>query len=204
MPIKTEKGFQASTVLDNKSDASLVDQLEERARAYLSQCSQTLPYAENDTTWSQLYAATHRLRLAVLASGGNRIAVADAVLEIGSNLLGCEEIAVLKLHEDNPNMSILASVGITAEHRQALHVHAGKIWAEILRGQVIIVDNSALKDYFLANLGISALVPLTPPHAAKGAIVFFNLLPHRQGFSSRDRELLGLLSVYVGPCLFGK
>jgi hypothetical protein len=202
--IKTPDGPEASTHIDKKSMTALADQLEERARVYLSQCSKTMPNAERDTTWSQLYAGAHRLRLAVLASGGNRIAVADAVLEIGSNLLGCEEIAVLKLDADDPQFSILASIGITAEHRNTLNTHTAKIWAEINRGQVSIVDKNSSADQFLASLGITALVPLTPPHNADGAIVFFNLLPQRHRFDSGDREILGLLSVYVGPCLFGQ
>jgi hypothetical protein len=201
---KTAERPDAFAKIGKKAAAALADQLEERSRDYLRHCSETIPASDRDTTWSRLYAATHRLRLAVLSLGANNIAVADAVLEIGSNLMGCEEIAVVELDPDHKSITILTSVGITAEQRHALNTHAAKFSAEVSRGQVCLVDKKNAADQFLASLGITALVPLSPSQSVEGAIVFFNLLSHRHGFDSVDRELLGLLSIYVGPCLFGQ
>ncbi len=178
--------------------ASLADQIEARSGDYLQHCLKTIPSAERHSIWSRLYAASQSLSQAVRE---NR--VAEIVLEIGSNLLGCEEIAILELHADNGPISFLSSVGVTATDRHAVHTHAERLSAEIDRGQVRIVDKRVPADEFLADLGITALVPLSQGHNTKGAIVFFNLLPQRKGLDSGDRELLGLLSVYVGPSLFG-
>jgi hypothetical protein len=203
MDVKTARSLRPSVKIEKKPLTNLADQLETRSREYLKHCSKTVPSEERHTVWSRLYAATHRLRNAVLTGGGDHAAVAEAVLEIGSNLLGCEEIAVFKLEADAKIVSILTSVGITAAHRQALNTHAAKLTAEINRGRVRIVDRRVLGDEFLASIGITALVPLSQGHASQGAIAFFNLLPQRKGYDSGDRELLGLLSIYVGPSLFG-
>ncbi|MGA8870304.1 MAG: hypothetical protein WB460_04150 [Candidatus Acidiferrales bacterium] len=181
---------------------TLVQQLEARTREYLNYCAKTIPSEERHTIWSRLYAAAHRLRNAVVTGGGNYAAVADAVLEIGSNLLGCEEIAVLRLDSNSKFVYMVSSVGITPAHRRALKTHTEEISAEINRGQVRIVDKRVPGDEFLASIGITALVPLSQGHTLEGAIVFFSLLPQRTGFDSGDRELLGLLSIYVRPSDF--
>jgi hypothetical protein len=178
--------------------AALAEQLETRARDYLRRCHDTAPSVERHTIWSRLYAASERLSMAVREGD-----VADAVIEIGSNLLGCEEIVIVQLHAETKLMSFLASVGVSATQRYALASKFTQIAAEIRRGQARIVDKRVAGDEFLASIGVSALVPLSQGQKAGGAIVFFNLLPQRKSFDSGDRELLGLLSVYVGPSLFG-
>jgi hypothetical protein len=177
--------------------AALADQLETRARDYLRRCHDTAPSAERNTIWSRLYAASERLSMAVREGD-----VADAVIEIGSNLLGCEEIVIVQLHAETKLMSFLASVGVSATQRHAMASKFQQIAAEIKRGQARIVDKRIAGDEFLASIGVSALAPLSQGQKT-GAIVFFNLLPQRKSFDTGDRELLGLLSVYVGPSLFG-
>ena len=200
MSPKTPGNSENILNVETKAAATLADLLDARSREYLQHCLKTSPEAERHTIWSRLYAVTQRLRLAVVAGGQNNIA--DAVIEIGSNLLGCEEMAVLEVDTDYSDLSILTSVGLTATQRHTLKAHAKKISAEINRGQVRIVDRRVPGDEFLASVGITALVPLSQGRTTQGAIVFFNLLPQRKGFDSRDRELLGLLAAY-GPSLFG-
>lgn len=184
---------------DQKSAAALAEVLDKRSREYLQHCLKTSPSAERHTIWSRLYAVTQRLKLAVLSGGAESIA--DAVVEIGSNLLGCEEMAVVSLQGMGHPPIIISSVGLTAVSRQTLKNSGSGIAKEIRRGQVRIVDKRVPGDEFLASVGITALVPLAQGHIAEGAILFFSLLPQRQGFDSRDREILGLLAAY-GPSLF--
>jgi hypothetical protein len=204
MNTKFAAGSPDFAKIGNGQTNALMQQLEARTREYLNYCAKTIPSAERNTIWSRLYAAAHRLRNAVVTGGGTYAAVADAVLEIGSNLLGCEEIAVLRLDPNGKSVSIVASVGITPAHRRVLKTQIEKISTEINKGRVRIVDKTMLGDEFLASIGITALVPLSQGHISEGAIVFFSLLPQRTGFDSGDRELLGLLSVYVRPSHFAK
>jgi len=184
---------------EQKSASALAEMLETRSREYLQHCLKTSPTLDRHTVWSRLYAVTQRLKQAVLSGGGE--SVADAVIEIGSNLLGCEEMAVVALHGIGSPPSIVSSVGLSAVSRQTLKANGSAIAKEIRRGQVRIVDKRVLGDEFLSSVGITALVPLAQGHIAEGAIVFFSLLRQRQGFDSRDREILGLLAAY-GPSLF--
>jgi len=181
-----------------KNREILAEQLQTRSRDYLRRCHETLPSAERHTIWTRLYAASERLSMAVRENN-----IAEAVIEIGSNLLGCEEMAIVQLHADTKLMTFLAAVGISVRQRQALQSQFSRVAAEINRNQVRLVDKRIAGDEFLAGIGVRALVPLTQGQSAAGAIVFFNLLPQRKSFESGDRELLGLLSVYVGPSLFG-
>jgi|HubBroStandDraft_1064217.scaffolds.fasta_scaffold100295_2 hypothetical protein len=198
MKEKTIVRGQTAVRSESTATAALREQLETRARDYLRRCHDTAPSVERHTIWSRLYAASERLSIAVREGD-----VADAVIEIGSNLLGCEEIVIVQLHAETKLMSFLASVGVSATQRYALASKFNQIAAEIRRGQARIVDKRVAGDEFLASIGVSALVPLSQGQKAGGAIVFFNLLPQRKSFDSGDRELLGLLSVYVGPSLFG-
>lgn len=183
---------------ETQAASALAEQLETRSRDYLQHCLETIPSAERHTIWSRLYAASQRLSQAVKENS-----VADAVLEISANLLGCEEIAILELHGDSGQFSFLACMKVTATHRNTLLTNVDKISAEIRKGQVRIVDKRNAADQFLSSFGITALVPLSHGQTPRGAIVFFSLLPQRYDLDSGDRELLGLLSVYVGPSLFG-
>jgi hypothetical protein len=197
MASKTNEGSGASTNAAGMPANGLAEQLEVRSEEYLCYCQSTLPSAERHTTWSRLYAASQKLSQAVREN-----TVADMVLEIASNFMGCEEVAILRLDADYKQISFLSGVGVTGKHRHALQSHTEQLIAEIQRGQVRIVNNKVPGDELLASLGITGLIPLSQGHDAEGAIVFFNLLPQRQGFDSRDRELMGLLAIYVGPSLF--
>jgi hypothetical protein len=65
----------------------------------------------------------------------------------------------------------------------------------------IFVETAGKDRSFLSSLGISARIPFWLDSSTKGAIVFFDLLPQRNGLDAKDRELLKLLCAYTGPCL---
>jgi hypothetical protein len=195
MNAKTTDCVHPAEKVSRRMRASLAHQIELRSDDYLQYCVNTLPSENRHTIWSRLYAACRRLSQAVREDS-----VADAVVEIASNFMACEEIAIVKC---SPEISFLATVGISFEQRRSLISNSGRISEELSRRNVRIVDPKVEGDKFLASLGITALVSLTHDHAIKGAIVFFGLLPQHSGFESGDRELLGLFSIYLGPCLFG-
>jgi hypothetical protein len=151
MKEKTIVRGQTAVRSESTATAALREQLETRARDYLRRCHDTAPSVERHTIWSRLYAASERLSIAVREGD-----VADAVIEIGSNLLGCEEIVIVQLHAETKLMSFLASVGVSATQRYALASKFNQIAAEIRRGQARIVDKRVAGDEFLASIGVSA------------------------------------------------
>src|ERR1700719_3124888 len=124
MSFKSPENSTSPTNVDKKAATSLAELLDARSREYLKHCLDTNPSADRHTVWSRLYAVTQRLKLAVLAGGRSHIC--DAVIEIGSNLLGCEEMAVLEVDTEYADISIVTSVGLTAVDRQTLKAHAKK------------------------------------------------------------------------------
>src|SRR5260221_14760957 len=94
MTFKSSGNSQLSLNDDKIAATSLAELLDARSREYLQHCLKTTPAAERHTIWSRLFAVTQRLKLAV--QDGCKSSVSDAIIEIGSNLLGCEEIAVLE------------------------------------------------------------------------------------------------------------
>ncbi|MBZ5523656.1 MAG: hypothetical protein LAP21_15590 [Acidobacteriia bacterium] len=125
--------------------------------------------------------------------------MAEAILEIGSNLMACEEMAVLELQ--GAGLSFLAACGIDETQKQALVARSGKIAAEIERRQLSIME-AGDENWLWMELGITVFVPVWHDQRPKAAIVFYGFLPHRSGLDEGDRELLQLFSIYAGPCLF--
>src|SRR5271169_2413653 len=111
MNLKSPDNLSASLNADKKTANSLAELLDARSHEYLQRCLETSTSAERHTVWSRLYTVAQRLKLAVLAGGQD--SVADAVLEIGSNLLACEEMAVLELNREYNSISVVTFVGLT-------------------------------------------------------------------------------------------
>lgn len=177
-------------------DAALEQALDHCSRSCLDKCLPILPAEDTHFVWLRLYAASERLKMAVREGG-----VAEAILEIGSNLLGCEEMAILELHWPF-RLGFLAGAGITPGHEQNLAANGEAIAAAIAEDQVTMVQRDRPYGQLWRTLGITAFVPIWHERRPRGAIVFFRLLSQRSGFDSSDRELMLLLSIFSGPLLF--
>jgi hypothetical protein len=163
---------------------------------YRERCSRLPLNDQKQTTLARLYAGARRLRQAV-----HEGAVADAIVEIGSNLMGCEKMALFLLREHWNRVVLLSSVGLSLEQIEAMHMNAKGIIQEAPTDDIYIQSEAEKPDRFLSSLGVTAYVPFWLDDATKGAIVFFDLLPQRTGLDTADRELLKLLSDYAGRCL---
>lgn len=163
---------------------------------YRERCSRLPLSDQKQTALARLYAGARRLRQAVQEG-----AVADAIIEIGSNLMGCEKMALFLLREHWNRVVLLSSVGLTLEQTEAMHMNAREIIQEAPTDDIYIQSEAGKPDPFLSSLGVTAYVPFWLDDATKGAIVFFDLLPQRNGLDAADRELLKLLSDYAGRCL---
>ncbi|MBZ5508778.1 MAG: GAF domain-containing protein [Acidobacteriia bacterium] len=180
----------------NDGDIGLEQALDRCAACCLNGCLETAPGDQTHTVWLKLYTASERLRIAV-----HEHDVLQALLEIGSNLMACEEMAVVTLQEDG-RLSVLASSGLTEHRAEALMARAEQIAAEVGRGQITIVNASRCGNALWSELGIIAFVPVWHKSEPRGALIFYKLLPQRTGFDAADYELLQLLSMYSGACLF--
>jgi hypothetical protein len=180
------------------SSRRLEQALELCASSCLDKCAGASAGEHPDAVWMRLYAASERLRLA-LQDGD----AAKAILEIGSNLMGCEEMGIVGMDQTS-GLTFLARSGIGTEHEQALAVHARELLAVIETDEILLAQEEESGSALCSELGITAFVPIWHDLKPRGAIVFFSLLAQRNGLDPADRELLELLSIFSGPSLFSE
>ena len=176
---------------------SLVQALERCAAAYHNRCVNNSCGEHPNQMWVRLYSATERLKQAVCRNN-----VAPTILEIGSDLMGCKDMAILLLH-GNSTLSLLAGSGMNAGREQGLSTNAGGIASAIEKCRISIVNTDTPFNALWSELGIAALVPMWHENTPRGAIIFYRFLSPQSDLDLADRELLRLLSMFAGPSLFG-
>jgi hypothetical protein len=149
---------------------------------------------EKQAVLARLYSAANTLHAAVRNG-----LVENAIFEISSNLIGCEQVALLVMSKQQDRVDFLGSVEFNPTRLDAFRRNAKRIMEEAPADSILIETSQGRS--FLSSLGVSARIPFWLDSATKGAIVFFDLLPQRNGLDAGDRELLKLLSAYTGPCL---
>jgi hypothetical protein len=150
---------------------------------------------EKQTVLARLYSAADTLHQAVRNG-----TVENAIFEISSNLIACEEVALLVMSRQKSRIDFIGSVDFNPTRLETLRRNAKRILEEA-PADSILIETAGKDQSFLSSLGISARIPFGLDGATKGAIVFFDLLPQRKGLNAGDQELLKLLSAYTGRCL---
>jgi hypothetical protein len=180
-----------------RDNIGLVQALERCAAAYHNRCSDLCQDYPNPM-WVRLYAASERLKQAVLHNDVRR-----EILKIGSSLMGFDGMAVLEL-QGTFNLSLLAGSGMTAVRQQALVANTGAVASAIPAGQISIVNTDTPYNQLWAEIGITAFVPLWHEDNPRGAIIFYQFLAEQSDLDLADRELLRLLAMFGGPSLFNR
>jgi hypothetical protein len=184
-----------------RDNIALVQALERCAAAYRNRCFNDLDGEYPNPMWVRLYSATERLKQAVCKNGVCKNNVARTILEIGSDLMGCDDIAILELNGDS-TLFLLAGSGMTAAREQALAANAGALASAIETPQILIANAHTPYEQLWSELGTTAFVPVWHEGRPRGAIIFYGMLPQRNDLDLADRELLRLLSMFSGPSLF--
>jgi hypothetical protein len=188
---------EMQTWMGSETDvARLEQQLEDLSAQYLQQFGETSLDDGKVVTIAKLYSGAKRLHEAVKEG-----AVADAIVEIGANLIGCEQMAVMVARGEANKVAFIGSVGLNRTQLHSMRMKGRAIIEEAGMGAVYMASNGEEPDPLLSSLGILAFVPFSLDYTTKGGIVLFDLLPQREGLDSSDRELLKLLCAYAGPCL---
>lgn len=150
---------------------------------------------EKQTVLARLYSAANTLHQAVREG-----VVENAIFEICSNLIGCEQVALLVMSKQQDSIDFIGSAEFNPTRLDTLRLKAKRIIEEA-PVDAIFIETAGKDQSFLSSLGVTARIPFRLDSATKGAIVFFDLLPQRNGLDARDHELLKLLCAYSGPCL---
>jgi len=188
---------EPQTWMGSETDVARLEQhLEDLSAQYLQEFGETSLDDGKLVTIAKLYAGAKRLHEAVKEG-----AVADAIVEIGSNLIGCEQMALVVARGERNKVAFIGAAGLNQGQLHSMDRNARTIIEEARTDAIYMSGDGEEPDPFLSSLGITAFVPFSLDFTTKGAIVLFDLLPQREGLDSSDRELLKLLCAYAGPCL---
>lgn len=150
--------------------------------------------------WTKLFTVSQIMLSAIREDN-----VLSALEEICSNLLGCEQLAIVEISHDTGLVHFRKTQQLSSEMRIALTDQGRFLESQIQQGEIQYrSDENDDNPARLSQLWINALVPLWLDRESSGALLLFELLPQRSGFDTEDREVLRLLSANAGPCLRSK
>ena|ERR1700687_228501 len=165
---------------------SLQQHIESENRKFVEQYSQV---EQQNAGLANLYVASYRLH-----SSLDRQEVLSIIQEIVINIVGSEELAILKLNPKTAEVSLLSSLGVDEERCRRLAREPGPLRDTLSTGRTYISDS--------AGAAITACIPLTLEEKITGAIVVFRLLPQKPALEPVDRELFDLLATHAATSLY--
>lgn len=164
-------------------------QVEEENQSLSQTC--TVLQEQNEAI-SNLYVAKHRLHASLDAAE-----IMNIVTEIVVELVGAEEFAILFLEQKKKVLKRVAGRG-------ASHVGDTVQLNEGTLGNVA----SSCKPFYYEDMDPSppqgvplAAIPLTAEETAVGVIAVYRLLPHKNGFTPVDHQLLELVAEHTPSAL---
>lgn len=124
--------------------------------------------------------------------------VLEAVAEIVSQLVGCEEFAVLGLGSTGAGFTGVSAMGLDWERLQSL-MGAQGVLSQVARGDgAYLAGRTHGVSLRGPEAGLTACIPLRTGEWIGGVLALFRLLPQKRGLDEEDLELLDLLSRYGG------
>lgn len=143
----------------------------------------------------RLEAAQKRLRESV-----NRADTLEAIREIVTNLLGCEEIGLFTVEAGNSGL--LWSFGIDPERHGSLASFEESALHRVLQGEFHIAQMEHDDRVNYANPPLRVFVPILWKGRTAAVLVMVKLLPQKAAFDEADLELVKMLSDEAGGALF--
>lgn len=128
----------------------------------------------------------------------------EAIREIVSNLLGCEEMALFHLRPHNTHLSLIWCFGVepAACHFSAAFKDAALPC--VMAGEHYIQQGDTHHGAAAArHARVSALLPIKFNGGIAGALALLRLLPQKAMFDPLDHEVFNVLSSEAGKPLFG-
>jgi hypothetical protein len=149
---------------------------------------------ERNMNLANLYVSSYQLHGTL-----DRGAVLESIKEILINLIGCEELAVFELSEDDQYLELVTSFGIDEEQYRSISIRDHVLGKLVSTGGTYIGGITASPG---DSLSVTACLPLTLDGRVTGAIVLFSLLPHKPGLRELDFELFDLLGTHAATALY--
>lgn len=154
---------------------------------------------EKSTSLANLYVATYRLH-----GSHDSEEVLDVIEEIVANLIGSEEIAILRLDSSHSGIEVLRASGVDRARLESIELGEGIIGRSLVSGEQYIRKDepAAAADLESADDELTACVPLRIGGRLFGAIAIFELLGQKPGLEEIDFEFFELLGEQAGVALY--
>ena len=143
----------------------------------------------------RLEAAQRRLRESV-----GQDDTLEAIREIVTNLLGCEEIGLFTVEQGSSGL--LWSFGINPERHRSLESFEESALHRVLQGEFHVAQMAYEGQADGENPPLRVFVPIRVGGRTVGVLVMVKLLPQKLGFDEADITLAKLLSDETGRALF--
>ena len=165
-------------------------QLENENRSLNELCSQL---QEQNEAISNLYVAKHRLHASLDAAEVMRI-VRDIMVE----LVGGKEFAIYLL---DPRQKVLRRVtgGGTVKHPETVALDDGHLGRVASAGRPFYLETTGERER--SSDTPLAVIPLRSESESIGIIAIWQLLPHKDGFTPVDHQLLELVAEHAPTAL---
>jgi chemotaxis protein CheD len=126
-----------------------------------------------------------------------------AVGEIVSQLLGCEQYALLEEVDNGARFSPVLTEGLSPALLQALGVPQGIVGQVGHHGVVYVTGRTSANGACPHEQGLTACIPLMHGKQVLGVLALFQRQPQKQGFDDEDLDLLDLLCLQGASALPG-
>lgn len=145
----------------------------------------------------RLQAAQRRLRESV-----SRADTLEAIREIVTNLLGCEEIGLFTVEPGNSGL--LWSFGIDPERHGTLDTFEESALHRVLQGEFHVAPVVDEGEANHTHPPLRVFIPILLNGRTVAVLVMVKLLPQKLGFDEADINLVKLLSDEIGGALFDR
>jgi hypothetical protein len=147
----------------------------------------------------RLEAARKRLRESV-----GQADTFEAIREIVTNLLGCEEIGLFTLEQGKKHghSRLLWSFGIDTERHATLESFEASALEQVLQGEFHVTRVAGENQNGHGHPPLRVFVPIRVTGRTVAVLVMLTLLPQKVGFNEEDLALVKLLSDETARALF--
>jgi hypothetical protein len=143
----------------------------------------------------RLEAARKRLR-----ECADRADTFEAIREIVTNLLGCEEIGLFTVERGNGQL--LWSFGIDVQRHGTLDSFEESAVRQVMQGEYHVARADHEGNTHQETSPLQIFVPIRLHNRTVAVLVMLKLLPQKLGFDKADINLVKLLSDEAGIALF--
>jgi hypothetical protein len=149
----------------------------------------------------RLEAAQKRLRESV-----GQADTLEAIREIVTNLLGCEEIGLFTVEhgKESRKSSLLWSFGIDTDHHATLESFDAGSLERVLQGEFHVAQVPGEQKNGLGCPPLRVFAPIQRKGHTVAVLVMLTLLPQKVGFNEEDLKLVKLLSHEAARALFDR